>query len=81
MPKMLIYGKGLVITATRPFPQSSGPLHASRPSMTHPVHATGPNKRACTALIKLSAHCALQFSSYSWRGGTRQRPKTIVNTF
>jgi hypothetical protein len=48
--------------------------------MTHPVHATGPDKRACTALTKYSAQRALQFAINSWRHGTRQRPKTITNT-
>jgi hypothetical protein len=46
--------------------------------MTHPVHATGPNKRACTTLIEFSVHCALQFSSYSVSWGA-PGAKTIMN--
>src|SRR5580700_713828 len=79
MPEMLIYGKRPGGYPDQAFPVEHRPAPPGRSSMTHPVHATGPYKRACTAPTKFSVQCALQFSSNSWSPGTRQRSKTITN--
>ena len=67
------HGKGQATTAmTRPFPQSTDPLHrVVAPNATHPVHATGPNKRARTVPDKVPMHSASRFLRY-----LRQVPET-----
>jgi hypothetical protein len=74
MPKLLICGKGLVIIVTRPFPQSSDPLHRASPSMIPPDQINGLHHTDRT--LSATVHAISSYRA-SWNA---QEAETIVNT-